>query len=107
VLLRRNRSRFTRRDDLVHLFLVARPQGFVTVRGVPVKRVRKVTVMGSGVELGFTTRAAVLDQVMPDPNGEVVIDVPDGVLDPTVTVLTIEMADAPIGRPVLGRWGPE
>jgi len=97
----------TRRGDLVHLFLVARPQGFVTVRGFPVKRVRAVTVMGSGTELGFSTRAAVLDQVMPDPNGEVVIDVPDDVLDPVVTVLTIELADAPIHRPVLGRWGPD
>jgi hypothetical protein len=48
----------------------------------------------------------VLDQVMPDPNGEVVIEVPDDVLDPLVTVLTVELADAPIARPVLGRWGP-
>ena len=63
--------------------------------------------MGSGAELGFTTRAAVLDQLMPDPDGEVVIEVPDEVLDPVVTVLTVELADQPIDRPVLGRWGPE
>jgi alpha-L-fucosidase len=96
----------TRRRDLVHLFLVLRPQGFVTVRGVPVKRVERVSVMGSGVELRFTTRAGVLDQVMPDPVGEIVVEVPDDVLDPVVTVLTVEFADQPIDRPVLGQWGP-
>lgn len=95
----------TRRGDVVHLFLLMRPQESVTVRGVPVRRVRRVSTMGSGTELAFTTRAGVLEQLAPDPDGEVVIDVPEAALDPMITVVTLELADAPLDRPVLGRWG--
>lgn len=97
----------TQAAGVVHLFLVMRPQEFVTVRGVPVRRVRRVTVMGTGTELPFRTRAGVIEQLAPDPDGEVVIEVPDSVLDPMVTVLTLELSDEPADRPVLGRWGAD
>lgn len=96
----------TRAGRLVHLFLLLRPQESVTVRGVPVRRVAGVSVMGTGTELAFRTRAGILEQLMGDPDGEVVIEVPEDVLDPMVTVLTLELAEAPLDRPVLGRWGP-
>jgi hypothetical protein len=44
---------------------------------------------------------------MSDPEGELVIAVPEDALDPMVTVITVELADAPLDRPVLGRWGPQ
>lgn len=96
----------TRQGNLVHLFLVLRPQESVTVRGVHVRRVRAAQVMATGRQLPFATRAGVLEQLMADPEGELIIAVPGDVLDPMVTVITVEFADTPLDRPVLGRWGP-
>lgn len=96
----------TRAGSLVHLFCVLRPQESVTVRGVPVRRVAGVRALGTGERLAFRTRAGVIEQLFPDPDGEVVVEVPEHALDPLVTVLTLELADAPIDRPVLGRWVP-
>ena len=48
----------------------------------------------------------VLEQLMADPEGELIITVPGDALDPMVTVITVEFADTPLDRPVLGRWGP-
>jgi alpha-L-fucosidase len=97
----------TRQGNLVHLFLVLRPAESVTVRGVLVRRVRAVQVMATGQALCFATRSGVIEQLMPDPEGELVITVPEDALDPMVTVITVEFADAPLDRPVLGRWDPQ
>jgi hypothetical protein len=72
-----------------------------------VRRVRAVQVMATGQALAFATRSGVIEQLMPDPEGELVITVPEDALDPRVTVITVEFADAPLDRPVLGRWGPQ
>ncbi len=85
----------TRRGDRVHLFLLARPYDAVTVRGLPVRRVSSVAVMGSGNELAFTTRTGILDMLTDDPDGEVVIEVPEAELDPYATVLTV-VVDLPV-----------
>jgi alpha-L-fucosidase len=85
----------TRRGDTINLFLVMRPYDTVTVRGVPVRRVRKVTVMATGRELEFTTRTGIIEMLMDDPDGDVTITVPDTELDDDVTVLTLEITPLP------------
>ncbi len=83
----------TRRGDTIYLHLVMRPYETVTVRGVPIKHVKRVRVLASGQELAFTTRCAILDQFFnPDPPGELTIAVPEEALDPLATVLAVELA---------------
>ena len=82
----------TRRGDTLYLHLLMRPYEAVTVRGVPVRRVREVRVLGGrGEQLAFTTRTAILDSMAADPLGEVTITVPESVLDPDATVLAVEL----------------
>jgi alpha-L-fucosidase len=64
----------------------------VTVRGVRVRQVRSVRVVGTNEQLPFTTRTAILDGLAADPLGEVTITVPESVLDPDATVLALELA---------------
>lgn len=71
-----------------------RPYETVTVRGVPIKKVRAVRVHGSGQELTYSTRCSIADNWFnPDPKGEVTIQVPEDVVDPFATVLELEMAE--------------
>ena len=84
----------TRRGNVVYLHLLLRPYATVSVRGVPVRRVREVRVLGPGRPLEFTFRTAVLDQLNADPNGELVVAVPEDLLDPLATVLRVDFADA-------------
>lgn len=86
----------TRQGDLIHLFVVARPVESVSVRGLPIRRVRSASVMGSGRRLGFRTRTDVLSQLADDPSGEMVIDVPADHLDDDIAVITLDIARAPI-----------
>jgi alpha-L-fucosidase len=83
----------TRRGDVVYLHLLLRPYATVTVRGVLVRRVREVRALGHERSLDFTFRTAVLDQLNADPTGELIISVPEDVLDPLATVLAVEFAD--------------
>ena len=85
----------TRRGSRTYLHLLSRPYETVTVRGLPVKRVERVTVAGSGEELKFRTRTAILDGLTADPNGEITIKVPESALDPYATVLAVDIADKP------------
>jgi len=94
----------TRAGSIIYLFAVLRPAEGITVRALPVRRVRSIRVLGTDQPLAFHTRAGVLDQLLEDPEGEVFIEVPAEVLDPLVTVLMIELSDEPIERAVLGRW---
>ncbi len=86
----------TRRGNRVFAFCLMRPYDTVTVRGLPVKRVARVRVLGTGAALTFGTRTGVIEQLMPDPDGEVTIAVPETELDEFATVLAIDLADEPI-----------
>lgn len=82
----------TRRGNTTYLHLLMRPYETVTVRGVPIKKVKSVRVFGSGQELSFSTRCAIADGWFnPNPLGEVTIQVPDDVVDSLATVLAIEL----------------
>ena len=79
--------------EVWYAHLLSRPYDTVTVRGVPVKRVESVTDVASGRSLSFETRTAVMDSMLlPDPMGEIVIDVPADVVDDLVTVLAVRIS---------------
>jgi len=83
----------TRRGVTVYLHLLMRPYETVAVRGVPIRRVKSVSVLGDGRALEFQTRCAILDQLLnSDPMGELTITVPEDALDPLATVLAVEIA---------------
>jgi alpha-L-fucosidase len=83
----------TRRDERIFAFLLMRPYDTVSLRGLPVKRVRSVRVLGTGQELEFSTNATAMEELMGrDPVGEVVVAVPEEALDPMATVLEVTIA---------------
>ncbi len=97
----------TRRGDRLYLFVLARPYESVTVRGLPVRRVEQVRVLGTGTALEFSTRTGVIEQLMADPDGELTIEIPERELDLWATVLMIDLAAAPIlGRSAVARVVP-
>ena len=82
----------TRRGDTTYLHLLMRPYDAVTVRGLPIRRVRRVRALASGRELAWTSRASVVDTLFnADPLGELRIDVPDAIVDDCATVLALEI----------------
>lgn len=82
----------TQRDGRTYLHCLMRPYDTVTVRGLPVKRIAAVTVLGTGRGATWTTRAPLIDATFnPDPIGEVTIHVPDADVDPLATVLAVEV----------------
>jgi alpha-L-fucosidase len=84
----------TRRDDTVYLHLLMRPYEEVTVRGVPVKRVRTARVLSSGHKLEFSTRTGIIEGLGKDPAGELTIAVPEAALHQYATVIAVDIAPA-------------
>jgi alpha-L-fucosidase len=85
----------TRRGEQIFLHLLMRPYDAVTVRGVPVRRVRGVRALGNGASLPWTSRVAVVDRLFnTDPLGELRITVPETAIDPCATVIAIDFAAA-------------
>jgi alpha-L-fucosidase len=66
------------------------------VRAIHVNKVKSVLILGSGKELQFAKRVTQLDQVRKelmdfnDPVGDLVITVPESVIEPYATVISIE-----------------
>jgi alpha-L-fucosidase len=84
----------TRRGNRVYLHLLMKPYDSVTVRGVPIRRLRGVRALGTGTELPFTTRASIMDAMLnPDPLGEVTIRIPTADVDPDATVLVADFVE--------------
>ena len=82
----------TRKGSRVFVHLLLRPYERVAVRGLPIRRVRAVQELRTGTPLAFTTRCPVVDTLFnPDPTGELVIEVPERLLDPVATVLAIDV----------------
>jgi alpha-L-fucosidase len=83
----------TRSGERVYLFCVQRPYATTTVRGVPVRRVERVTHLASGEELRSTSRCSVLDDLFnADPHGELTVEVPERLIDPLCTVLALDVS---------------
>ena len=81
----------TRSGERINLFLLSRPYDSITVRGLPIRRIKRVVELASGVELDFETRAMILDQRLPDPNGETQIRIPEHLLDEFATVVAVDI----------------
>ena len=82
----------TRKGDRLFVMVLMKPYETVSVRGVRVNKVKGVTVLATGEELPFTTNATAEQELFGrDPVGELVIDVPDRVLDPLATVLELRI----------------
>jgi alpha-L-fucosidase len=81
----------TRREQRINLFLLTRPYDSITVRGLPIRRIKQVVEVSSGTQLAFETRAMIMDQRLPDPDGEVRIIVPEHLLDEYATVVAIDI----------------
>jgi alpha-L-fucosidase len=82
----------------VFLHLVMQPRGHVVVRGLRLHRIARVTELRTGQALRFGGRAtAVTKWLGPDADVDVdiTIAVPQEVLDPVVTVIVIDLDDAP------------
>src|SRR5262245_18945303 len=85
----------TRREGRVYLHLLARPYDTVTVRGVPVRRVERVSVLATGAYLPFSSRTGILESLQDDPDGELTIEVPAPELDDLATVVAVDFRDTP------------
>lgn len=80
----------TRRGTRTYVHLLSRPYESVTVRGVKVRQIERVTELASGTELAFTTRTGIMEGFLDDPDGEVTITVPESLVDDDATVLAID-----------------
>ena len=83
----------TKRGGTAYLHLLMRPYESVTVRGVPIRRVRSVRALSTGEALEYSTRAAIIDSVQADPKGELTIEVPERVVDEYATVIAVEVGE--------------
>ena len=82
----------TRKGKRIYLHLLMKPYETISVRGVPIKRVKSVSVLANGTQLAYTSRCAIIDSIQnPDPLGELTICVPDSVIDPYATVISLDL----------------
>ncbi len=82
----------TRDGDTLFLHLLSRPYDSVSVRGLPIRRIRSVSDLTTGTPLAHRSRAAILDELLlADPPGELTIDVPANLVDDLATVIAVEI----------------
>lgn len=84
----------TRKGDKIYLHLLMKPYDTLSIRGVPIKRVKSVGVLGHPIALNYTTRCTVVDSFNPDPLGELTIQVPEFIINPYATVITVDFTPA-------------
>lgn len=80
----------TRRGSTIYAIATARPYEGVTIRGVPVRRLRSARVMATGTELDVRRHTAIMESFMPDPNGEITAWIPEAEIDEFATVIVFE-----------------
>jgi alpha-L-fucosidase len=81
----------TKKGDTIYQHLLMRPYDTVTVRDVPIRRVKAVREVSFGHDLPFSTRCSILDQLLnADPRGELTIAIREGCLDEMATVIAVE-----------------
>jgi alpha-L-fucosidase len=82
----------TRRGTRVYLHCLSRPYDTITVRGLPIRRVRAATELRTRTALDLTTRCPIIDELFnQDPTGEVTIRVPERLLDDLATVIALDV----------------
>jgi alpha-L-fucosidase len=83
----------TRRNNRVYLHLVLVPVDRVVVRGLPMRRIADIRLLGSEESLPYTVNLEVhQDEAEADLAGEVIIDFP-GSTDALIDVIAIDLVD--------------
>ncbi len=82
----------TRAGDKIYLICPWRPYEQVVVRGLPIRRVARAAHLATEAELPMVTRATVEQEITRDPIGEVVIGLPENLIDPMATVIALEVS---------------
>ena len=80
----------TRRGQRVYLIMPFKPYDCITVRGVPLKKIRAVSCLSSGEPLGYAARFSATDAVLGDPSGEMRIEIPERLIDDYATVVAVD-----------------
>ncbi len=85
----------TRKGNTVYLHLLMKPYDTVSIKGIPVNTVKSVRALSTYEELLYKKRVPVVDIIIesPNPNGELIVSVPDHVVDPYATIIAIEFAE--------------
>ncbi len=85
----------TRKGNTIYLHLLMKPYDTVSIKGIPVNKVKSVRELTTDEELLYKKRIPVVDELIESPNpiGELIVSVPDRVVDPYATVIAIEFAD--------------
>ena len=81
----------TRRGGRVYCISLAQPYESITVRGLPVKRVKAATALGTGTALDIRTHTSIMDSFRSDPVGEVIVSVPADAIDKYATVIALDI----------------
>ena len=82
----------TRKDNQIYLHLLMKPYETISVRGIPIKKVKSVKVLGNNETLTYTERCSIIDALSnPNPIGQLTISVPESAIDPLATVIAIEL----------------
>lgn len=85
----------TRTGDTWFAVLTMRPVERLAIRGLPVRRVSGVRVLGSGAALAWEARLPVMEELFSgDPVGEVLVDVPAAAMGEHATVIAFDIAPA-------------
>ncbi len=83
----------TRKGDRIYLHLLMKPYDTISVRGLPIKRIKSVKSVATGKELSYTSRCAIIDSLLSDdPMGELIIEIPESVIDEYATAIAIDLA---------------
>ena len=85
----------TRAGDLVYLHQMANPDESVVARGIKVRRIKSVKVLGSSKELTFTRRTSINEVYLDDPDGEIIIDVKGLFTDEVIPVIVLDLSGNP------------
>ncbi len=83
----------TRKGKIIYLHLLYKPYESITVRGLPIRKVKRAFLLSHKQELPISTRIKIIDQVIGNPwaRGEVTIEIPEGANHPLSTVIALEM----------------
>ena len=84
----------TRKGNRIYLHLLMKPYETISVRGLPIKRVKSVFLLSDGTTLNYTSRCAIMDSILnSNPLGELTISLPEFLINPYVTVVCIDMEE--------------
>lgn len=64
----------------------------ISVRDMPINRIESVKILRSDLTLAYTQRCSAIDRLTQPDKGELIITVPESIIDPLATVIAISLA---------------